>query len=221
MDASTAASTMSASQGTHRAYVSTLLAKNAHMRPDPATLPAAGRQDTQFGDAGSKYHHRRAQESPATLHVANGAGRPFVGTSVTHDTLPAHPKQVRFVMHKGLGPVAPGTNPPVAPENRCGIGRSIPSVTDTASWVSEKNSSIDGRGGGHRGLGETKRAEWASDKAVVRGGDAWQPEQRSSVGNAACYDQARQVAAQRQQQLLAKKTTRVGGVASAPYATDV
>lgn len=216
---------------TRPAYVSTLLRKNAHMRPDPSTLPSAGRQDTMRGDAGTKFHQRKQPQNPKDLHVASGQGIRFDSASVMHSTLPAHEPRKRIQMTKGLGPVVAGATPPVDPSNRCGLGASVRGVTDTASWQSVKKMTVDlpvAKPGTSlaplNGLAETKRQTWRQDAESVRGTKGWGSELRGSLGSGPCYDFAKTRAAERQQQLLAKKTGAGHGrtgAAAAPYASDM
>mmetsp|Transcript_31893 Transcript_31893/g.98695 ORF Transcript_31893/g.98695 Transcript_31893/m.98695 type:complete len:229 (-) Transcript_31893:9-695(-) len=220
-----------ASTGSERpAYVSTLLRKNAHMRPDPSTLPPAGRQDTMRGEAGSRFHQRKQPQNPKDLHVASGKGIRFDAVSVAHETLPAHPPRKRIQMTKGLGPVLPGVTPPVDPSNRCGIGASVLGVTDTSSWQSVKKLTVDlpvSQPGSSlapvRGLGEAKRQKWQHEAEVLRGTRGWGSELRGTLGSSECYDTAKSRASERQQQLLAKRNGSghgKTGSAAAPYASD-
>ena len=213
-------------------YLSPLLAKNAHMRPDPSSLPRAGRQNTLRGEANGRFNRRRAFENSPDLHVSSGSQQPFTAVSVAHETLPNHGVQRRVHMAKGLGPMVAGTLPPVEASNRCGIGRSVTGVTDTASWSSVKRLTIDDVGARPAlgaapgsGIGAQKQAEWRREADALRGAKAWGSEMRSRVGDATkCYEQAREAAVARQRH-LAEKRDGCGvhartGVASAPFATD-
>jgi hypothetical protein len=215
---------------TRPVYVSTLLRKNDHMRPDPAALPPAGRQDTMRGEAGTKFHQKKAPQNPRDLHVASGLGLKFDAVSVAHATLPAHPPQKRLHMPKGLGPVVAGSTPSVDPSNRCGLGASVRGVTDTASWQSVKRMTVDqpvSKPGSTLvplgGLGEAKRQTWRAEADRLRGTQGWGSELRGSLGSGDCFGVAKTRASERQQELLAKKTGAGHGrtgAAGAPFAID-
>jgi hypothetical protein len=214
--------------GTRLPYVSPLLAKNFHMKPDPASLPPAGRQDTLRGDPGSAFRRRKDRHQSYNVHVTNGATTKFDSVSLAQASFPTHTLTKRIHMSKGLGNVVLGTEPATDPADRCGIGRSIPDIMDTRSWASVKQATVDeaakARGPARSSLQDSKRSAWAEDKQLVRGTSRWAGEMRSTLGSQECYQAARTAAVARQQQ-LGNKAAGVGhtryGVASAPYATDV
>lgn len=129
----------------------------------PTRLPFDAASETRTQFAGAQLHS----------HAALGGG-----ATSSSSPLERPKKQLPINI-----PIGPATKAPPLPFHLAGLGRSVAGITDTSSWVTDRQAAIDGRSAPTAVLIEKKQKQWENERGPDSGmkSASWVPTTKAAL----------------------------------------
>jgi hypothetical protein len=192
-------------------YVSPLVHKEI-VKPDPATLPTAGRIDNPPNHDPMAYHIKRAKVDH-TLHVGH-PGLSFTAQSLAKTSYQKFEDVKRPIPRRDQLAQKPTK---FLDGQIGGLGKSVSGINDTSDWTSLKRSTIDASAvGGQSHLPpldstiERRRKSWETEKDKVLT-KSWASETRGTKAHENdCFEAAKQILAERHARDASRRAKNTG-----------